>query len=331
MSADFKPSLKYRFIQARTKLSRTPLFKYMIHRCKWIQATLHAKSEEKTGVVIQTVKVIQSSPPKYKLGVFVRVYNEAFGIQEFIAFHLAQGVEHFYIYNNDSKDNTVEKLQPFIKHGIVTLETRTDRPMSPAADTHCMNTYGHECEWIACIDADEFLFSPDGRQLPDVLQEFKQHPAVVAAWVYYGSAGHRKRPDGLIIESFNCSAGEVDVTVKSIVQPSKLLKYGNSHFWYYRSYKQAVDENHRSTLGPGLSNPTANKLRINHYFCKSLEDYMLKVDPTYAVDKIGSVLPNRTAEKVEMQMNSHNEVEDLIMQPFIARTKEILAEFTGNS
>ncbi|MFM9874267.1 MAG: glycosyltransferase family 2 protein [Fimbriimonadaceae bacterium] len=331
MSEDFKPHFKHRLIQLRTKISRSGLMKAVIHRSKWIEATLHAKSEEKTGVSIQTVKSVPTEKSKYKLGIFVRVYNEAFGIQEFIAFHLAQGVEHFYIYNNASKDNTVEKLQPFIDRGVVTLETRTDKPMSPAADTHCMNTYGHECEWIACIDADEFLFAPDGRQLPDVLKEYKQFPAVVAAWVYYGSAGHKKRPAELVIESYNRSAGEVDVTVKSIVQPSKLLKYGNSHFWYYRSFQQAVDENYNSTLGPSLKNPTANKLRINHYFCKSLEDYMLKVDPTYAVDKIGSVLPNRTAEKVDMQMNSHNDVEDLIMQPFIARTKEILAEYVGNS
>lgn len=320
----------FRILRLRTSILRIPLIKRSFHRLRWINASVHAKSEEKTGVSIQTVNVKQTHPPKYKLGIFVRVYNEAYGIQEFIAFHLAQGVEHFYIYNNASKDNTVEKLQPFIEKGIVTLETRTDKPMSPAADTHCMNTYGHECEWIACIDADEFLFSPQGKPLPEILQEFKQYPAVVAAWVYYGSAGHRKRPDGLVIESYNQSAGKVDVTVKSIVQPSRLLKYGNSHFWYYRGWQNAVDENHNKALGPNLANPTANKLRINHYFCKSLEDYMLKVDPTYAVDKIGSVLPNRTAEKVEMQMVTHNEAEDRIMQPFIARTKKILAEYTGN-
>jgi hypothetical protein len=331
MPDDFKPNLKHRLIQLRTKVARSPLVKAAIYRSKWIQATIHAKSEEKTGVPLQTVLVKPTAQPKYKLGVFVRVYNEAFGIQEFIAFHLAQGVEHFYIYNNASKDNTAEQLQPFIDQGVVTLETRTEKPMSPAADTHCMNTYGQECEWIACIDADEFLFAPDGRKLPAVLAEYKQHPAVVAAWVYYGSAGHNTRPNGLVIESFNRSSGEVDVTIKSIVQPSKLLKYGNPHFWYYRGWSQAVNENHEPILGPSINHPTANKLRINHYFCKSREDYMIKIDPSYAADPHGILLPNRTLEKVDMQMNSHNEVEDLIMQPFIAQTKEILAEYTRNS
>lgn len=270
------------------------------------------------------VRIAPELKPKYKLGVFVRVFNEQYAIQEFIAFHMAQGVEHFYIYNNMSQDSTVEKIQPFVDAGIVTLEHRSDKPMSPAADTHCMNTYGHECEWIACIDADEFIFTTDGTLLPDFLENYKQHPALAIHWIYYGSNGHRARPSGLVMENYTKANPQVTDLFKSVVQPRKLLRYGNSHYWFYRNWQQGVDENHQPVRGPKSEGRTIKQIRLNHYVAKSFEDYMAKAAPGYGVDKQGQLANARTAERAEKEMIKHNDVVDESILGHVERTKAIL-------
>ena len=46
------------------------------------------------------------------------VYNEAAYLEEWISYHLLINVDHFYVYNDESTDNTPEVLAPYIKQGI---------------------------------------------------------------------------------------------------------------------------------------------------------------------------------------------------------------------
>lgn len=58
---------------------------------------------------------------KYNLAIVAIIKNEGDYIEEWIRYHKLVGCEHFYIYNNDSTDNTVEILSPYVKQGLVTL------------------------------------------------------------------------------------------------------------------------------------------------------------------------------------------------------------------
>lgn len=319
--------LKDVFVRLRWRFARLPFIKPTIFRFEQIRATAQAKRDSNSSSEIQTVHVSNDSSPKYKLGILTRIYNERNGIQEFVAFHIAVGVEHFYLYDNSSTDDTVEQIQPFIDAGYVTLVPWPDKPISPRAETHCLNTFGHECEWIACIDADEFLYSPTGKPLPEVLEDYTDFPGVVASWMYFGSSGHEKRPTGLIMEAFTKCEGKPDAHFKSIVQPKRVAKMGNTHFWYYHGWQQAVDENKRNVFGGNSVHPSFNILRINHYFCKSREDYMIKVDPNYYSYKPHERLPNRSMDRIESQMQLHNDIEDHTIQPNIEKTKDILRKY----
>jgi len=42
------------------------------------------------------------------------VKNEAAYIQEWLAFHIHGGVQHFYLYLNDDAEDTAAALQPFV-------------------------------------------------------------------------------------------------------------------------------------------------------------------------------------------------------------------------
>ena len=54
------------------------------------------------------------STPKYYLAVCAIAKNEGPYFQEWIEWHRKQGVEKFYIYDNESTDCTKEVLKPYI-------------------------------------------------------------------------------------------------------------------------------------------------------------------------------------------------------------------------
>ncbi len=58
---------------------------------------------------------------EYRLSIGTIFKDEAKWMKEWIEYHLLIGVEHFFLYNNDSTDNYAEVLDPYIKKGIVEL------------------------------------------------------------------------------------------------------------------------------------------------------------------------------------------------------------------
>ena len=55
--------------------------------------------------------------------------NEGDYIKEWLDFHLKVGVEHFFIYNNDSTDDMLEILRPYEDMGVVTVVNFPGRKM----------------------------------------------------------------------------------------------------------------------------------------------------------------------------------------------------------
>lgn len=57
--------------------------------------------------------------PKYYLAICAISKDEGPYLKEWVEWHLKQGVEKFYIYDNESTDCTKEILAPYIDNGIV--------------------------------------------------------------------------------------------------------------------------------------------------------------------------------------------------------------------
>ncbi len=202
--------------------------------------------------------------------------NEALYLDEWIAFHAVQGVEHFFLYENESTDETWEKLMHYEALGIATIQKIPTDPVNTqrVAYSSCLKDHGKESKWIAFLDCDEFLMA-DGvsGSLREELKDYEEHGAVAVNWILYGSAGEEHYSDKLVIERFTHRAKNVDQHVKSIVQPEFTIGTGNNAH-YFRLKKPAVNEN-KEVLPPEYywTTPTAKKFRINHYHVKSREEY----------------------------------------------------------
>lgn len=64
------------------------------------------------------------------------------------------------------------------------------------------------------------------------------------------------------------------------------------------------------------SRAVASTAWINHYYCKSEEDYLDKMQRKSTLDTIGIKLPSRTPEKLQAEMKKFNQMVDLCALEF---------------
>ena len=244
---------------------------------------------------------------------------------EWIEFHRLLGVERFYLYNNRSTDDHLEVLAPYMDEGAVVWH---DWPMFPGqreAYEQCLEDHRGESRWIAFIDLDEFLFSPTGRLLSDVLRDFEAHPGVVVNMMYYGTSGHQTPPAGLAIENYTrrlASDRPRNRTVKSIVDPERTVRIGSvAHYFLYPDGEKAVDENLQPMHGHMSKHLSVDLLRINHYFTRSQEERIAKLGRPGILH--GQLVGN--IENVEERDRRLNEEADEILVPYGRAVRAALA------
>jgi len=219
---------------------------------------------------------------RHWLAVCTIVRNEARYMKEWIENHLLEGVTMFFIYDNGSTDNLREILKPFNYCTYL-----IDWPLHPgqkAAYADCIQRFSNTCEWLAFIDADEFLYCRDKRTVATVLNEFHYASAIAVHWLLFGSNGEieadGKTDDGEdipVVCRFIRRAKDVNPHVKSIVRTSCLNGVGYD-VHCFDVIGDIVDEKHLH-LPKHYSldyNGTADVLAINHYHTKSKEEYKQK-------------------------------------------------------
>lgn len=223
--------------------------------------------------------------------------NEASYLDEWLTFHGGVGVEHFVLYDDASTDAPATVLAPWIEAGRATLLAAEGREqLQVYADA--LERFGPDARWMAFLDIDEFLFSPSARDLRTVLSDYAEHPAVFVHWLLFGSNGHRSRPEGSVIESYTrClglqgaaeevydhgAVGAPDYVTgwarcgKSVVDPRRVRIMG-AHVPRALTQGTLVDETARPAVHRGPPRGfTCDRLRINHYWSKSIEELTAKV------------------------------------------------------
>jgi Glycosyltransferase family 92 len=240
----------------------------------------------------------------------LRFRNEALYIGEWIEYHLAAGADHIYLYNNFSTDNFQPVIQPYVEAGLVTLIDWPRAPASPGAEEDCVQRALGRFAWIGFIDADEFVVIRDGRGLGEFLSEYRKYPGVCLHWRMFGSAGHRARPETSVISTYTRRAPKTNAHIKSFVQPHLVAEAKNPHSWFYRHMRIARSERGRRIFGSISPRPSSDIAWLNHYYCKSEEDYIAKVSFRNVGDSLAMRIPHRRIEHLAKEMLINNEVSD---------------------
>lgn len=260
------------------------------------------------------------------LGLCVAVRNEARHIAEWVAYHALVGVERFAIYENDSTDDTAAVLARLARHYDIEVVPWASQPANSTAYDHCLAQGGLGAQWLACLDADEFLIPGEADSLRDLLARV---PAEVAAltpnWRIFGSSGHRARPALPSLAAY-CSRAPFDFPanrhVKSIVRPELTCGVLNPH--QFLTVGRQVDGGFAEThpLAGQLSLPRYTGLWINHYIVRSQEDFAAKRARGRPEVHEG---PNRWVHDSYFADYDRNEVPDTSAQRFLPALTAALA------
>ncbi|BBK33061.1 glycosyl transferase family 92 [Stella humosa] len=267
---------------------------------------------------------------RHALAICAVFKNEAPYLAEWIAFHTQAGVERFFLYDNDSTDAWRPAIAASGQGARVTVLTCPGPEGQVRAYRDCLRRFRDAADWIAFTDLDEFLFAPDGRRLPDVLEEFGRHPGIGVNWMVFGTGGHQDRPDGLVTRNY-IRRGATGVVVpykaylrspgldplradsyrpmnshvKSIVRPTQVLRAITPHHFAFADGGTMVTENEEPFAEPWSPSVSLSRLRINHYWSKSSAELAIKTarGPAW----IGSAPSLEYNQAVERRLNAETD------------------------
>lgn len=251
---------------------------------------------------------------KYFIAVACIIKNEGPYLKEWLEYHKLIGVEHFYVYDNESTDDTKDILKPYIDSGEVTYIYYPGRDKQDEAYLDACRNFADETQWLAVIDLDEFIVLHKNSNLQEFMAAFYDCSQVSLHWVIYGSSGYEEKPDGLVLENFTKHEAKPQFTPKSIFNPRTVMDCGAHYMWCCGKW---VDENNKE-FGAGNA-ITANKAQINHYVIKSWEEFYKRKAARGCVNATQTF-----GEDLRKYFDEwdKNEVDDRLMQPYADKLKE---------
>ncbi|GGB80290.1 glycosyltransferase family 92 protein [Dyadobacter sediminis] len=217
---------------------------------------------------------------KYKLTVCCIVKDENEYIEEWINYHRGIGIQHFYIYDNGSKKPVKKTLSEVGLSDYVTVSSIFGEVKQLEAYNKCLKKFGRFSQWMAFIDVDEFIVpkSTNGN-LVELLKDYVQFGGLGINWLVFGSSGHLKKSSKPVTERFQLRA-EYDFHtnrhIKCIVQPKFVIHAVSPHAFLFKENYYCVNEYYK-VISDSFSEVSVNKVQLNHYFCKSLEEYHFKL------------------------------------------------------
>lgn len=231
------------------------------------------------------IEKTKSAEFKYYCSLCLIIRDENEYLREWLDWHIAQGAEHFYIYDHGSKQ-PVEEYVKALGSDYASRITFVDwsgkhKDAQPEAYNDCLNRFRGESRWIGFIDADEQIRIKTGAKLPEFLRSYEDYAALYAIWITYNANGMPNKSAGLLRDRFTreCHANSwYDQVGKLIVQPMYMSDMV-IHNGIAEDGFEIVDENKNKIYPYSLiaSHPSVNKICVDHFYTKSYEEWLQKL------------------------------------------------------
>lgn len=253
--------------------------------------------------------------------------NEGRYLLEWIAYHLSIGVSKLVIYDNESTDgsSTLLKRLALLDKRVETQAWRTaDLHASPQTTAYNDAIARVDTPWVMCLDIDEFVVPfADG----DIEAFLDRVPADTASvhlnWKGFGSSGRTDPDYPLVTQAFTRAAH---------------AGWGNNHHFKTMARTELVTQafihdietssGHRllsdfapfETVSRGLSSRIVHDgIQINHYQCKTLVEFIARMNRGDANYHPNHRLRQRDASETRFAHLDHNTEEDLRIAAFADR------------
>jgi len=273
---------------------------------------------------------------KYFVSICMIFRNEAPFLQEWLNHHIIVGIQHFYLYNNESTDNYREILEPYIKRGIVTLIDWPGRAVQCSAYRHCTNHFFADSNWIGFIDADEFVCPRKHNDIRGWLFHYSRFPGVFIPWLQFGTGAITQHDfsKGVTEQYFICEdrffSGKCFINTRFPVHytgtPSDLHKIHQiASVFGKKMIVHIVNINKHFFLG--LSAPTRKNasMQINHYYTKAFNLGYAKMR-----SNIDGYYPEKSRDSLILKLENNGSSSDYSIVKFFFLRKMFEKELLGN-
>lgn len=229
---------------------------------------------------------------KYYSSLCLLIKNENEYLKEWLDHHDKIGIEHFYIYDNDS-EIPVEQIIKDYKNGYYLNKTTIIKwngkfkHMQHECYEHCLLNFGNDTRWLGFVDTDEFMETNEN--INDLLSEYEEDFCLWVPWEVYNSNGHIDKPQTTQKEAYT----------KTIVNPFGI--YGKVFLQPYRTKKMYVHlaqpkskfdkivnnthirhldslyDLHLQYYGSNQNRKMFERIKCNHYVTRSFEEWKNKI------------------------------------------------------
>ncbi|TDO22363.1 glycosyltransferase family 2 protein [Pedobacter duraquae] len=258
---------------------------------------------------------------KHICGVSVLRDEEKF-LDEWLVYHKRLGINHFFLFDNDQKQNLGLYLQPHHTYTTVIpwFDSNAEKTQIQAFRI-ALKDYINEFEWVIFFDVDEFVVLQSDRNLKYFLSRYPNATAVSLNWHIFGHNGMIEDPERLITSSLVKRMRNMSSEVKTF---TKVAAISSIQYPHYCELKFGLRIN---SSGEECSN-TISKIsiaNINHYQCRSYNRWIKRADrgdvnfrkencpnsESWRLDK--GLLQNRFIKEIA---RGHNEVIDNRLKRF---------------
>lgn len=238
---------------------------------------------------------------KYRISIVGIFKNESRFLKEWIEYHLMIGVDHFYMYNNNSEDDFESVLKPYVEKGVVTLVEWKKNNAQMEAYQDFFERYGHETQWMVFLDLDEYIVPRYKSNLYEWIKDYERYPVILVYWKMFGTSGKIKHDFSRLVmeqyivshEGFSTHKGKCFVNTdfkisfyNEMTHHSSCVKYPllgiNLRMQPINQFRRfVVGSHHLSCLGE--RNPS---IQINHYWSMSWDLFEEKRNRTDVYFKV---------------------------------------------
>jgi len=228
------------------------------------------------GILEEFIKIIifniYNIIMKYFLSACMIIKDER-NLEELITYLWMQGVEHIYIYDNESEIDIETRLHQYIFKKICTVIYFPGKPQQVNSYNHCLQNYGKDTLWLYFLDGDEYILPKKHKYLKDFLKDYEDYHAIGINWVFFGTSFHEKKQDGFVIDKYRFTSNVQDQHIKTICKPEFTINCNSPHFVNLFDKNKYVDPLKNIISGPFNKNiGNTNIIQINHYYTRSIEE-----------------------------------------------------------
>ena len=232
--------------------------------------------------------------------------NEDRYIQEWTDYNKKLGFDNIFIYQNDWRCQLEDP-------NIVKIDFDGVNQQISAYNHFIKNNYTNY-DWAAFFDVDEFLVLKKHKNIKEFIFDYFNYSAIGINWVLFGNNGYSKiGHDTSVLKRFTKRQISVNFHIKSIVKLSNNVIMGIHN----PPYIFTCDTNNKTFIGPFNNFGDDNVAQLNHYFCKTEEEFVEKCEKGRADAE------NKRTIK-EFEPHNFNEVEDLTAMNFLYDNNNLL-------